>query len=881
MDDLSGGKEQSSPVDDYVNFLSQGAGQNPPAGQAKPKDETVDDYVQFLSGEKNAPKGKTETALEGISDDEKAYRQQIEGYMPEARKRVKEIGLPSAVLYGDYPILTSNVVGAGLDVQALFDGKGNDYTERRRDLGAREEALQRAAGEAYPWTKFTAELAGGAALPLGVGSKVAQGAGALGKAAIYGAEGAGLGAATAASEKVGTKPVSEQPDIESSAVTGGILGSGLSLFGSGVAKTWSKLAPDWLQSFTNDSVAKQIASRIAKNEADGTATMTVDEAKRAIANGQDVTVFDLLNSEDQQWLKNRMKGRTDALDGYNNVLEQRLAGADDRFDNALKSTLGTTEDLNLADMSKKSEDYAKQLNNENYAKALTPENGRGVWNPQWEEQFRDSNAVSAAKGADKFMSDLNFGQFQSPLGRVGSTSIDTLGLSAPAKSALQRVGVNTLDDVASLGQTGLKDIFTTPAKAPSLIDALSEEVGLPKDFLASMSDKQLAALAKTNNVVPKAQPATVTPEAAAAIREINGAMMDKNLNRLTLTNPDSMNTQWLNAYQQNLWKARQDLKAGGSQNTPFVNRMDNYRNEIVQGLKGPTLADGSKNPYYNPATYNPAFEEAHNFAAQDFREKGAFTTGMEFYKQLNDGLRSSKMLQNVNKMNPEEQNQFAQGILAQMKFLATETGKPLDYNKLRKWFGNTYVTGALRKTLGDEKFYRLQDFVKAESVMQQSLGKLRDLEKSAQSGDRTRIGIFSKDAALGGLSWLIDSKAPILGVFYNHVIAPYFGYRLAKQLRSQLESGDMGKLSSVMDRIMANPNAKSALMHTMQRLGVMTALHSNSPGAQHMLGLAEEHKRQSKPAIGPYASGGFVSEHPANMVHGVHVGSNVVFTGGL
>lgn len=148
-----GGNPKKTPKSD-----AQKTSEPPPTGAvAQPnasdesEDELVDRLVETYGGNNKKKETQGEAPVEGekpMSEEEKAYRQQIEEYMPQAREEAAKQGKFGSLMsgFGRDPIIGQNLVGAMYDVEALFRGKGNTYAERRRDLGAREEAALRAAG---------------------------------------------------------------------------------------------------------------------------------------------------------------------------------------------------------------------------------------------------------------------------------------------------------------------------------------------------------------------------------------------------------------------------------------------------------------------------------------------------------------------------------------------------------------------------------------------------------------------------------------------------------------------------------------------------------------------------------------------------------------
>jgi len=778
-----------------------------------------------------------------ISEEEKKYRAKVEKYMPEATKYYKNTdptiaaakeGLQRSFIIG--PVL--NELGADIEAAlptSLTGLEGESYGERRQDFKARSEALTRAGTAKSPITANAAELAGSFAVPMGgiagaTEEAVAGAAPSLGKfipksigmateAGTY----AGLGAA--AEKAFGTQPESEKPDILSTAGIGAEIGAALPGIGKVAGVAAEKFLPDWAQEKLAGSnyQLQQFMKNVAADEAAGEKVLGLNGALEAIKNNPDaqINAFDVGGTRTQNWLLKSFKGRGDALDNFQNTLAQRLDGATDRFGNALLEAAGAKGDLNLDDLAKQSEQYAKDQNNLAYTAAHAPDNGRGVWSKKWESQFSDPRAVEAAQQVNSDMAGIYGRKFVAPINRVGNQSIDTLKLSPATSDFLKLNKINTLDDLAAQNQNKFADIFAR--QSPSAFNdegmlarrALSA-TGMPESAINTLSDKAAVDLAKMNelSLVPSKVP--LPGQAQAIVNEVGAALKNKNLNKLTLTNPNSMNVEWLDKYQQRLKDQRQALaKENLPRNMPFVGRLQKFQDQIVGGLKGSVNNDGTANKFYDPKTYNAAFDKAHTQAAQFHRQNSAFEAGAKFFRNLNDGVDASSLANDVKNMNAQEHKMFAQGMLGQIKYLGTQNGV-LNYNKLNKWFNNPYLKDIMETTLGQHKLEKLQSVLKAESIMQQSLQRAAQLER--RSGNLNDWKVVNKDLIALGMGHLFDPYTfGLAGVAYNHA-SSRLGNTYAQKLRKMLESGDLKQMQRAYDQMMANPNTRTPFLDSVAHI---------------------------------------------------------------
>jgi len=793
-----------------------------------------DSFLQSLN-----QTAKSKESIAEQSPEDAAYVAKVNKYMPEAREYYKNTdpaitaakeGLQRSFILG--PAL--NEVGADIEAalpSSITGLQGESYGERRQDFKARSEALTRAGTEKSPLTAAGAELAGSFAVPMGgiagatekaitgaapaLTGLAAKSAGMATEAGIY----AGLGAA--AEKAFGTEPESEKPDILSTAGIGAGLGAILPGVGKLAGAAAEHLLPDWAKEKIagSDYQVQQFLKHVDADKAAGENVLGVDGALKAIADNPDAEIgpFDIGGTRTQGWLLKSFKGRGDALDNFQNMLSQRLEGATDRFSDALMEASGLKGDLNLDDIANQSKEYAKEQNDVAYKAANGLDNGRGKWNSNWEKQFSDPRAKIAVDQVNSDMADIYGNKFSAPINRVGTLPVDSLQISNAAKDFLRQNGLKTLDEVAAESKNNFQNIFNPPqANVPGqdgmLARRLLAATGMPESAINNLSDSAAQDLAKLNelNMGPKKAP--IPQGATPVVNEINRAIKNKNLDRLTLTKPDSMNVEWLNKYQQRLNDQKQILaRENLSRNMPIMGRLEEYKKQIVGGLKGKVNPDGTANPYYNPNTYNPLFEKAHTQAAQFHRQAGAFETGAQFFKSLANGQDASALANQAKTMDPKEATMFSQGLLGQMKYLATEKGV-LNYNKLNKWFSNPYLRETMESTLGPQKFEKIESVVKSESILQQSLKRAAELER--KSGGPNNSFLNNKDLLSAGVGYFLEPHLGLAGFLYNHVISPYMGVKYANRLRTMLESGDLKQMQRVYDQLINNPKTRTPFLDT-------------------------------------------------------------------
>lgn len=815
--------------DEFVNTLTPA--KEPPKEASKEAPKEAPAGGEFVNTMSSAALEKKPSA--------DPYAQLVESKMPEARKWAKEEGdIPSAILHGfsQVPVIGEGVTGAMLDVEALFRGKGDTYAERRADIGAEEEAVSRAIQEEYPWANLAGNLLQIRAMPgaglASVAEKIVKPTSALGRylarALGYGAEGAGYGAATAIGEKIGEKPVEDQTGVGEAALVGGALGTGLYTAGKGIAKTASAITPDWMKAFgSKDYQMKQFLQKVIADEKAGEEVLGVNGLVKAMQEGQPVSLMDIGGSRTQKWLMQSFRNRGEALDAFSNSLMQRMEGAGERFDKALQDTAGINGPFNLAAVAEDSKKYAQELNDLNYQqRAWNPDNGVGIWNPDWEGHFTDKNARSAVNEVNDVMRQKYGENFVSPIGRVGSQLLEYLKLSQPTLNLLKQGGLQKVDDLFRLRNEQIRGMLQ-PIETSSLEAGLKAN-GLPDFFIESMTPQQRMAYAKANNIKPVSQQRPMSPDAQNALNEALAIKREVNPEQFTLVNPNTMNVEWLDRYQRQLEaNAKKVMADNPVQNLDLANRLRSFKQDIIGGLKGPEVRNPDnpsemiRNPRYNPETFNPAFNDAHNDAMSMSKQQGAFTVGTNFLNALTKGQKVTEYVNEVNKMNDAELRYFAQGILGQMREAAT-SGSRIDYNKMRKILDNKYVNEALEQAVGPQKLERLKSYARTEAIMNESFKKASELEKRAGRGGVFQ-GLNMRDAVSAAAAYFIMPHAGVTKAIFDRVISPIFGSRYATRLREMLESGDVGKVQKVYEQLMNNQKSRNLFLEAIPRLAAMEA----------------------------------------------------------
>jgi len=185
-------------------------------------------------------------------------------------------------------------------------------------------------------------------------------------------------------------------------------------------------------------------------------------------------------------------------------------------------------------------------------------------------------------------------------------------------------------------------------------------------------------------------------------------------------------------------------------------------------------------------------------------------------------------------MDRKEATMFAQGMLGQMKYLATEGGV-LKYNKLNKWFNNPYLKDVMETTIGPQKLEKIQSIVKSESILQQSLKRAAQLE--SKSGGPGNSFLNNKDLLSAGVGYFLEPHLGMAGFLYNHVISPYMGNKYAVRLRSMLESGDLKKMQQVYDQLLNNPKTRTPFLDTVAHVVATNAselrtIHGHASGGR-------------------------------------------------
>ena len=376
------------------NPQPQGGGQGMPSG--KPSGSIDPDAIFGKPGQPSPGSGKPS------SSDDQEYESKVRSLMPKAREFISKDGdvlskgTPGAFVegvgkVGEWTGLRTATRGA---MAALGSGEGKNFSERYNQLKAEDEAVARAYEEKHAIAKGAGELAGvvgttllapqtlaisgpveAAALARGVGPTAAKVAG-------MGAEGAAWGAGTAAGEKAfGTKSEHDEPGIINSALVGGAGGAGLGFIGKGVSSAYGNYAPEWIKgALSKDYQTKTFTQKWMDDIANGSAKMDMAEYKKALDNGQPVSLLDVGGDSTQEWLRKAFKGRGQALDEFQLKASQRLEGEGERFDAFLQKYAGTDGSINQDQIRQAAKDYAEKINDTNYQRAAwRPENGKGSW----------------------------------------------------------------------------------------------------------------------------------------------------------------------------------------------------------------------------------------------------------------------------------------------------------------------------------------------------------------------------------------------------------------------------------------------------------------------------------------------------------------------
>ena len=774
------------------------------------------------------------------------YEEKVKDYMPEAREYYKKSD----------PLITSIKEGAqrgiigdvgneiGADIEAALPSsltglKGDSYLDRRQDFKARSEALTRAGTEKSDVGAAIGEIGGAFALPMGgiagaTEEAVAGAAPSLGKfipkVIGMGTEGGIYAGGTAlVNNLIGTQPASESPSILGDTLVGAGIGAALPGIGKVVGYGAEKVLPEWAKSMLSrdpNYFSNQFLKQVDADEAAGEKVLGIQGAVDAVNNGQNILPFDMGGTRTQKWLQKTFKNNPDALENFQSIINQRLSGTGADFDAAMREAAGITEPFNLDKLNKASQQYAKDLNNQNYQAAFAPDNGVGTWFDRWGSKMNDPDALDAVKETNDYFSRKNKAPFVSPIGRKGSMPIAELGLTPQTESALDKFGFKTIDDVFNTKPNDFVSVFQPP-EMPSNAAAL-ERQGFPPGFLKENPD-QIDQLANVMGLTPQVPPVTIKPETQQALNEIKKALQGINPNQIALVNPDTINIEYLHQLKDSLQKRIDQNYSEPVKGAVFGQRLSDLRDDIVGSITGRIKNNKTPNKYYNSETYNPAYDRANKQAYQNFRQDGAFETGRKFLNNLTNGLKVSGNLNEVAGMNKIEHNMFAQGILGEIlnKSMVRNiyTQEPeLKYNLVKKYFSNPSISQALENALGPVKFAKLENSVKLIGIAHESADNAAKLVKtsSGESGS-----LIKKDILPAIASFLLDTKLPLAGILYNHVFDPILSKQYATKVNSMLTSGNILEMSKAYDLLMSNQKIKTPLLNTVAHLSALNIPNIN------------------------------------------------------
>jgi hypothetical protein len=744
--------------------------------------------------------GKSESSK---SDDE--YESKVQSLMPKAREYVdKDSGTLGAFTEGlgkpgEWLGLRTATRGA---MAALGAGEGKNFSERYNQLKAEDEAVSRAYDEKHGLAKGLGEFAGvAAAVPAGFvaapveGALASRGVGAgLSSIAGMGAEGAAVGAGTAAAEQAfGTKTAKDEPGIASSALIGGGLGAGLGAAAKGVSTAFQNFAPEWLKGLGNKDAyqMKTFVQKWMEDVENGSAKMNLNEYKDALEKGQPVNLLDIGGDNTQEWLRKAFKNRGDALEEFKIKTADRLSGEGERFDKFLQKYAGEDGYINQDQIKKAAQEYASAVNDANYQRsAWLPENGKGKWLDRWMTNFDDPDVSGAFNDAVQAMSRKYKDKFINPLSSAGEQNIDSLNLNKRTTDYLKSINIDKVGDLAGLSE-------------PELIDKLTPQAN--KDFVGPSKPSPLTGKNFLGDIVNDIQNATKKVDPKSPV-----------------INPDNVNVEFLDRWQRAL-NRRADIleRTNPEQNMDFVKRLRDLQGDIVGSLKNK-----------NGSLYNEAFDTAHTQAAQFHRQNDAFTMGQTLLNKLTNGEVTTSIVNATKEMTPPEKSFFIKGLLGQMVekgLRGGSEGRNINYQTLKNWMSNPNVVTALKNTIGENQFDGLRAFLKAEIAM-------NDSAKVAQ-----RYGHFTNDYGgylpmflSGYLEHAIYAHAPVSPFVIGAYKAAdhYLGRRFASSLSDKMLSNDPKLIEEALDSIHRNPKMYEYFTHYVgtrmpQMMGVMAGGHAD------------------------------------------------------
>lgn len=729
--------------------------------------------------------GSPEESAKELDESVDPYEKNVLARMPEARKLAQDrgyLGSLAAGALGRFPIIAPIAAEIEADLTAaLPEGygpvEGATYGERRQNYKAQLEAENRASEELHPVVAGLGEFGSALALPAGRIAKVGEMAG-LPAIAALGAEGAAYGAGTAAAEKIGTRPESEQPGIGTSALLGGTLGTALGTLASVAPKAVEKVGgylPDWAKNIrkVDPAISDDLAAAYAKDEANGFMKVVPGQkepvkgmsfedwmAQKKNPDMADPHAFDLGGENLQNKFKEIMaNGNPEQLAGMQKFLADRSGESGNRFSDFVNRMYGVNDDMNLDVLKNEAADFRVRLNKENYAAAHAPENGVGTWNPQWNKFLGDEYFQNAVQRTNDEMSYIN-PSFRSPFetlfrdpetgALVKDFSIEKLPLQENVQLKLMQNGIFNASDFNKLTRDEFRSLFqVTPRYAEDVAE-------------------QAAANTRTDAIADRML--RIQKETAPKLA----------------VNPNDINVHYLDMLQRNLngiGEGRIAVPRGVSFTTG--EKVKSMGNKIVQDI-----AENPESPYFNPA-----FAKARQGYLYTKDGGSAFTYGQSFLSSLNNTSKVHEIVNEVRQMNGMEKRYFQQGVLLDL-LNKVKSGDKLNAKKALGYFDNSQFRKAWIKAFGENELNAMENFVRTEKLMNDSAIKA-GMIKPAPGGP---------GPLMTAADWLIASYSlPMAflkkGVGLGEDIVRSRYYKKAVQ---QVNTDDIGAIKAAYDRIYRN-----------------------------------------------------------------------------
>lgn len=359
------------------------------------------------------------------------YKDLIASKMPEARKLAKELGTFGAIESGikSVPVLGNVMTEIGVNVGAAMPesfgyATGKTFGERRQDMKAQMEAMDRATEEQSPFAAGAANLAASLFLPVPKGTGALPGASAaqkIGKGIETGAKvGMGYGAAEAASEKyLGTKPGHEDTSIihgaEAGALLGGAAGGLFSGLGVGAQKLYDTgFAQKWINS--EDHALSQVWKKYQEAQArNDPSFVSADKILEMNAKNQNTNLrlMDIGDDEFRSWITKEFEGRPQQA-------EKLIRIAKDRMENSQRNVKDFFNDM--GEMDDTFEPFVAKQNAVNFAKnneqdaftlAKLP-NNKVPWSRTWNNFVDDKYFQNAINNTEEKLKYVLKNKFKSP-----------------------------------------------------------------------------------------------------------------------------------------------------------------------------------------------------------------------------------------------------------------------------------------------------------------------------------------------------------------------------------------------------------------------------------------------------------------------------------